>query len=404
MSTKLRALPAIVSLLLLASARAEDWPCFRGPNHDGVSPQKIASLDWVKEPKVIWRRTLGRAFSSFAIVEDRLYTCGEENREQVIYCLNADTGEIIWKRAFEPEITDPDPDLYGTRATPTVDAGRAYIVGGHDTVLCLDADTGSQLWTKKLEGRPHWGYAGSVLIEGDLAIMQGGGSLGSLCALDKRTGEVIWRCGAAPTAYATPVPFTMEGTRYVCGVMANSAVIAEIPSGRMVLEISRPSHEGVNVAAPIYRDGHLFLSTGYGHGCALYRLKKTDDGLAAEEVWSNKSIKNKFQTPVLHEGSLYTCDEISMKCVDFLTGATHWRKGGSLSRGYAHGTVTVADSYLFVLTAKGELQVAKASTSGFQPIVKTKILEGRCWTLPVLVNDRMYARSNTEAVCISISR
>lgn len=398
---------AVLAILLFVQTpqrvRADDWPCFRGPSHDGASPVKLPALDWAKNPKVLWRRTLGRAFSSFAVVGNRLYTCGEEDQRQVLLCLHADTGEIIWKRPFEREITDPDPNLFGTRSTPTVDSGRVYIVGGHETLLCCDADTGSELWNLKLDGRPHWGYAGSVLIEGDKAIFQAGGSRGSLCAVNKSNGEPIWKSGTAHTAYATPLPFSFRDARYVCAVMANSAIVVEVGSGRQVLEIPRPSHEGVNVAMPIYHEGHLFLSTGYGHGCAVYRLETKNGGLDAEEVWSNKALKNKFQTPVLYDGNLYSCDEISLKCVEFLTGKTHWRKGGSLSRGYAHGTVTLADGHLIILSAKGELQIARATPDGFTPLVKSKILDGRCWTVPVLINNRMYARSNTEAVCISVA-
>lgn len=151
--------------------------------------------------------------------------------------------------------------------------------------------------------------------------------------------------------------------------MANLAIVIEFESGRQVLEISRPSHEGVNVAMPIYLDRHLFLSTGYGHGCAVYRLEKKDDERCAKEVWSNKTRKNKSQTPILYSGNLDSCDEISLKCVEFLTGKTHWRQGGSLFRGYAHGTATLAGGHLILITPKVELQIAKATPDGFNPLV-----------------------------------
>ncbi len=128
-------MPAFKSLLpaallaTAASARAADWPCFRGPSHDGISPDKQINTKWPDAgPPLLWRREVGAGFSSFAVVGKRVFTCGTEDKQQVLYCLNPADGEVNWKLPFEPEMTDADPNLHGPRATPTVDEGS----GLHD--------------------------------------------------------------------------------------------------------------------------------------------------------------------------------------------------------------------------------------------------------------------------------
>ncbi|MEE8169397.1 MAG: PQQ-binding-like beta-propeller repeat protein, partial [Phycisphaerae bacterium] len=138
--------PAFV-LLIAAAARAEDWPNFRGPRHDGVSREADVLTDWpAAGPTQLWSRDVGPGFSSFAVAGDRLYTCGTEDKLQVLFCLKASTGDVIWKRTLEPEITDPDPHLHGPRATPTIDGDRVYVQGTAGLLVALDVGSGEILW------------------------------------------------------------------------------------------------------------------------------------------------------------------------------------------------------------------------------------------------------------------
>ncbi len=404
--------PAVIAaLLLVLPASAADWPCFRGPNHDGISGETGISTSWPKDgPPVVWSRNVGRAFSSFAIVDRRLFTCGEQDGQQVLICLNADDGEVQWKRRLEPAMTDPDENLYGTRATPTVDEGRVFILGGHAGLFCRDVRTGEQLWSRTFSNRPHWGYSGSVLIEGDLAIVSAGGSDGSLLAMDKRTGKTVWTCGDDPAGYATPQPFDFDGRRYVCGFMAQSVIIAEAATGKLALRQEWQSHSGVNVSTPIFHEGQLLVTTGYGYGSGLFRLRRDEEVLAADEVWKSTKLRCKFQTPILLGGALYASDENALKCVDFKTGRVLWRKGG-----IRNGSLLCADGLLLLLTETGELQIAKPSPEGFDPLATVKLFEGskynlftrkqgrRCWTAPVFCNGRLYIRDHDTVVCLDLA-
>jgi len=391
---------AVLLLSLLALPARADWPNFRGPQHDGVSSDTGLRTKWSEPVPMTWDRTIGSAFSSFAVIGDRVYTCGTSDKKQALYCLDAKTGGVIWENQFEPAYRDNFGD--GTRSTPTVHDGRVYILGGHGRLLCVDAESGEDLWSMQFNHVPQWGYSGSVLIEGDLAIATAGKDQGTLVALDRKTGEKRWQCGDDQAGYSTPYPFTFEGKRYVVGFSGKSAIIAEAESGKLVWREKWKTDWDVNAAAPIFHDGHLFLTSGYDTGCALYRLAKDGDSLKGTQIWKSKVVMNKFQSCILHEGSLYTSDQNAIVCADFLTGTEHWRVR-RLEQGSAkHGTLVLADGHLFMLTEDGRLLITPVSTSGYEPITTAEILSGKCWTVSVIDNGRLFARSLERVACFQL--
>lgn len=388
---------ALVGVLFAPTHRAAagDWPHWRGPGYDGTSAETKFRKAWQGDLKTVWARRIGAGYSGIIRVSRRVYTCGTADGHQVLYCLDAERGTVAWKQPIEKAYRNNFGD--GPRATPTFDAGRLYIMGALGTVACFDADSGSKIWSKHYENVPQWGYSGSVLVQGDRAVIAAGGRGGGLRALDKKTGDELWKCGGdRDSGYSTPYPFELDGTKYVCGFLGKSVVIAELETGREVFSMPWKTDWKVNAATPIFHDGYLFLSSGYSTGCGLYRLRRSDGALKADEVWRSRVLKNKFQTPVLHRGKLYSFDQSAFKCVDFLTGRKHWQEHG------AHGTVVLADGHLLALTGEGRLRVAAASPDGFVPRGEAQILDDRCWTVPTLSGGRLYARNMDRIVCVDL--
>lgn len=389
------AIPAVLSLA--APAVAENWAHWRGPRYDGHSAEKNFKRAWQGDLKTLWQREIGTAYSAISCVDGRVFTCGTAKGKQVAICLDAVSGKVLWQTPFEDAYRDSMGS--GTRSTPTIDEGRVYLMGARGTVVCLDADKGSQIWSRRFDHVPQWGYSGSVLIRGPLAVVATGGKGKGLRALNKTTGREVWACGAdGDPGYSTPYPFTFDGTEYICSFLGKSVVIAELKAGREVLNMPWITDWKVNAATPIFHDGYLFLSSGYRTGCGLYKLRKTGDKLAADEVWRSKVLLNKFQTPVLYKGNLYSFDQKAFKCVNFLTGERRWRTRGK------HGTVLLADGHLIALTAEGRLRVGKASPDGFEPTGEAAILDDRCWTVPTLYDGRLYARNLERIVCVDLRK
>jgi len=387
----------MVGVLTLAGLLlGADWPNWLGPNHDGISSEKGFKVTWQGSPKVLWEHAVGSGFSAFACVGGKVYTCGTKDKQQVLFCFDAQTGKLIWDTPIEQEFKDRSGGD-GTRATPAVNDGRVYQLGARGTLLCVDAKTGDQKWRMQFSGKPNWGYAGSVLIEGKLAIVSPGGSDGALLALDKETGKEVWKCASDPAAYGSPYPFTFNKQRYIVGFMAKAAIIADAQTGQEMGRIPWETSYDVNASSPIYHDGHLYLGTAYGTGCALFKLSAKGGKLAADEVWRSKVLQTKFRSCVLTDGVLYTGDEEGLKCVEFMTGKLLWKVDHM-----NHASVVLADNHLIVLTEKGQLQTAKATPKEYKPIAKADLLSGRCWTVPTLYDGKLYLRNLEKAVCLDL--
>jgi outer membrane protein assembly factor BamB len=334
-------------------------------------------------------------------VAGKVYTCGTADKQQVLFCLNADTGAIVWQTPIEPEYKEGSGGD-GTRATPTFDEGRIYIVGARGRLLCCDADSGKEIWSRQFDRMPKWGYAGSVLIEGDMAVVTAGGSMGAVVALDKKSGTPIWQSATLPVGYSTPYPFTFDGQRYIAGFLAKEAVLLEAKTGTEVCRLPWVTDWDVNAATPIFHDGKLFVTSGYKTGSAVFALARDGDKLTATNTWGDspsKVILGKFQTPILLDGNLYVSDEKALKCVEFATGKERWSQ-----RGVSNGTVVWADGYLIVFTENGELQIGKAAPDEFKPLTSVELLSGRCWTVPTLYKGRLYVRNLKQAACYRLTR
>lgn len=379
-----------------AAARAADWPHFRGPEWDGKSAETGFKKQWTAPIPVEWERELGAAFSSFAVVGGRLYTGGTRDGMQTLVCLDANTGDEIWTRPLESEYKEAQGGD-GPRATPTVADGRVYMLGALGRLLCVDANDGKEIWARQLKHRPTWGYSASVLIEGELAIVSAGESDGGLLALNRLDGKEIWKASDDVAGYATPYAFALGDKRYIVGFLGRSAIVVEAATGRIVWKTEWRTSFDVNASAPIFADGKLFLSSGYGHGCAQYEVKPNADGLDVRPVWDSRNLRNKFQSCILHDGYLYTSDEKGLRCVSWNRADKLWELPRS-----RHGTVLLADGNLFFLTEDGELQIGPATPQGWKPTTKQSVLDGRCWTLSVLSDGRLYVRNLTKVKCLDL--
>lgn len=377
---------------IVSAAPAEDWPNFRGPRFDGKCAETGLRLEWKEPIPLAWEAKVGPSYSSFACVGDRVYTCGQVEKQQTLFCFDAKTGKVAWSAPFEKAWTQNSWD--GPRSTPTVSDGRVYVQGASGRLICVAAADGKLIWEKQFSNVPQWGYAGSVLIEGDMAVASGGKEQGALVAFDRVTGAEKWKSGDDPTGYSSPYPFTFGGKRYIASMSGVSAIVVDAATGKLALRIPWKTDYDVNAASPIFQDGHLLLTSGYQTGAALYKLTAKSDGtLDAAEVWKSKVMLNKFNTPILHDGNLYVSDQKDMVCVDFLTGSERWR----MPR-LKDGGIAFCEGHLLFLDSEGTLRISKASPEKFSPIAEVKLMSDRCWTVPVLHDGRLYVRDNVDRV------
>ncbi|NNE01131.1 MAG: PQQ-like beta-propeller repeat protein [Pirellulaceae bacterium] len=373
-----------------------------GPNLDGISTQSDWSTQWPDDQlPIAWSQEIGIGFSSVSIVDDRLYTMGNVDTAESVYCFDATTGEPVWKHSYACELVAV---LYegGPGSTPTVDGDSVYAVGKEGQLMCLAAADGKLRWQKNLQddlGVPlhEWGFNASPLILDDQVIV----AVGRLVSYDKATGEKRWQSEPHTAGYGCVRAFPHDGRRLLATLDSDGLRISDASDGTEVAFTDWKSPFRTNATTPIIHDDTFFISTGYQIGCGLFRL--ADDEL--QEIYVNREMRNHFNNSILHKGLLYGFDGnsnlgrvVHLKCMDHKTGEVLWKH-----RGLGCGSLMIADDKLIVLSDDGRLLVAPASSDGFEPLAEAQILEGRCWTVPVLHNRRVYARNAAgKLVCVQL--
>jgi outer membrane protein assembly factor BamB len=385
-----------------SAANAADWPHWRGPDYNGISNETDWSATWPEGgPKVLWQTELGIGFASMAVGKGRVYATGNVGDNDILYCFDAKTGSQIWKKSYPCPLLDKSHEG-GPCATPTVNGDAVYTFSKNGDALRFNAETGEIVWHKNLckelgVKTPEWYFASSVLLVGDLVIFNAG-TYGT--ALNKTDGRLVWQNGKGAGGYATGVPFSVAGRQCIAMPVCRELVGLNPLTGAVLWKIPWKTSYDINAADTIISGDRLFISSGYNKGCALYKI--TDDNLTV--IWQNKAMRNQVNSSALWKGYLYGFDGQvggggKLACVDFESGAVKWSQSGM-----GTGSLMLADGKLIILSESGKLIVAEASPQEFKQLASAQILTGKCWTVPVLSNGRIYARNAAgRLVCLDVS-
>lgn len=375
--------PVSVSRLL-----ADDWPQWRGPNHDGISSEAIPEPLPDSLP-LLWRAEVGTGFSSVAVAGHRLVTMGNRDDVDTVWCLDTRTGEVLWRHDYACEL---DPLYYegGPSATPTIHDGSVYTLSKKGHAFRLELESGAVIWGRDLLADhdlklPEWSFAGSPFIHEDSVVLNvGRGGI----SLDRETGETRWLPSQETSGYGTVVPFpTGEPGAGHLLFSAEALIGLDLATGRAAWSHPWKSSRDVNAADPVVRSDRILLSSASGSVLLANR-----PGAAPEVVWEQKDLKWYFNPGVLigdHVYSLHgtTHRPTELVCTDFQTGETVWAESGFGSGGLMAAGKTI------VLFDQGILTLFDAAPAGFRPRLRQQILEGKCWTIPVLSHGRIFCRT-----------
>lgn len=380
-------------ICLNAASFADDWPTHRGPNCNGISTESGWSPQAINKPKILWKANVGFGASSMVTSNGKLYTMGNRDDTDTVYCFNADTGEVLWKHSY-PCPRDKRMFEGGTASTPTIAGKHLYTLSQRGHLFCLDAETGKVVWARNLitdfgGSLSQWHYAGSPLIETNTLIVETGGKGSSVVALEKNTGTTLWKAGSDKAGYATPVVFDHDGRKAVLVFNAHGLVAHDLASGKELWRFRWKTSYDVNAATPLVFDKKVFISSGYNRGCALIDISGDEPKLLVE----NKHMQAQFPTPILHDGHIYGISGNTpggeLRCLDAKDLKAKWSQDG-----LGTGGLTLADGKLIIQGEKGHLVIADASPEAYKELARAKVLSGRCWVQPILSNGRIYTKNN----------
>jgi outer membrane protein assembly factor BamB len=403
-------------------AVAEDWPQFRGPNHDGSSPEKILTAWPATGLREIWKQPMTDGFSAISVGGGRAFTL--EAREvdgatqEVCVALDAKTGKELWAVPLGiakylgggDSGTSDNNGGDGPRSTPTCDDGKVYTYSSRMILKCMDAATGNQIWVadipKQYAGRNiKWESAASPMIDGHLVFVAGGGLGQALLAFDKNDGHLVWKGQDDKMTQSTPVAATIQGTRQVIFFTQQGLVSVASETGDVLWRF--PFKFSVATAmSPVVCGDIVYCSAGYGIGSSACKITKTAEGFKAEQVWHQPAnvLANHWSTPVYSKGYIYGISGhgkygvAPLVCVEAATGKVMWSHAG-----FGPGGCTLVDDCVLVLSDAGDLVLVKATPSDYQEVARSHVLAGKCWNAASVSDGRIYARSTREGASLDVS-
>jgi outer membrane protein assembly factor BamB len=425
---------AFGGLAILASSAAivdgEEWPQWRGPTRDGVWTEKgLIEKFPAPQIKIRWKAEISSGYSGPTVADGRVYVTDritEPQQQERVHCFDWQTGDKIWSYVYDC-VYEKVGYAAGPRASVSVNDGRAYSLGSMGHLFCFDAKTGNVNWHKNLYTEykidmPIWGISASPLVEGDLVIVQIGGSPGAcLVAFDKRTGTEKWRAMNDKSSYAAPIMIEQAGQRVMVCWTGDHVAGLDPATGKIYWEYSFPPQKMViSIATPVVLNDRLFVTSFYD---GSLMLKLASDKLAVEKVWQRMGRDEKhtdalhsiISTPYLEGDYVYGVDSYGeLRCLDAKTGDRLWedKSATPFSRWSTIHMVKNGDK-MWMFNERGELIIGKLSPKGFEEISRAKLLDptkdqlnqrgGVCWSHPAYAYKHVFARNDNELVCASLA-
>ena len=393
----------------LSLSAAEHWHQFRGPTGDGHAPagSKVPTT-WSESKNVQWKTPIeGKAHSSPVIWNDQVWvtTAPLDGKQAYAICLDLESGKVVHKLlVFEVPMPQPlgvDKNSYAS-PTPVIEEGRVYVHFGAHGTACIDTASGKTIWERRdLPCNHHRGPASSPILWNDLLVLTFDGfDLQYVVALDKRTGDTVWKTprnieygtdnGDVMKAYSTPHVFDVGGIQQLVSPSAGATIAYDPASGK---ELWRVRSKGMNASGrPIRWHDMTFVSTADG-GFFLFaaRLDGKGDVTNSHVEWQTKKGAPRYSSPILVGDLLFTAtDKDVLCCLDPKTGEEIWQKrvGGTFTASpiYAGGN-------LYFCNEEDSTFVVKPAAD-FELIATNKLPEG-CLASPAVAGNSLILRTKT---------
>ncbi|OAI45629.1 hypothetical protein AYO44_12635 [Planctomycetaceae bacterium SCGC AG-212-F19] len=403
-------LPAIALFAFACALTGADWPQWQGADRTGISKDTGLLKSWPKEgPPLAWKiNGLGGGYSTPSIAKGKIYGMSYRGSDEVVWCLDEKDGKELWNARIAAKGGAGYNE--GSRCSPTVDGDFLYVVGISSDLGCLEAATGKIVWQKNLKkdfaGKmmSGWGYSESPLIDGDKLICTPGGKTAGLAALNKKTGETIWKSevqGGDGAGYSSVIAADVQGVRQYIQFMGRGVVGVAAADGKFLWRYEKPHNTTANISTPVYHDNHVFGASGYGTGGGLVKLTKLETGLfQADEVYFTKKMTNHHGGMVLIDGYLYGNNGGQLACIELLTGKVMWDE-----RAPGKGSIAYADGMLYYRNENGPIVLIEANPQKYVEkgrFNQPERSKPHAWAHPVIANGKLYIADQDLLLCYDV--
>lgn len=412
-----------LALTLPFSLLARDWPQWRGPERNGHTSEAALNTNWAaKAPKLLWTsKGFGDGYASFAVVGDHMYTTGNMEDGQAVIAANRADGSVLWTKTLTEK--PPKHGYPGARCTPSVDGDRLYVVLSSGDVACLKRADGTLVWKKNFKDdfggqmMSGWGYSESPLVDGPWLLCTPGGPDALMVALDKMSGETVWKSPApeAPgengkdgAGYSSIVISEAAGIKQYVTLTGRGAVGVRASDGQHLWCYNPVANRTANIPTVIPIGDQIFCSSGYGTGSALLTLRRDGEGVQADEVYflDAKALQNHHGGMIYKDGHIYTGHKHNSgfpTCIELATGEVKWTERGP---GKGSAAVKLVNDTLIFRYESGDVALIDASPEAYtlKGSFKAEIVKGKCWAHPVILDGKMYLREQQHLMCYDVSR
>jgi outer membrane protein assembly factor BamB len=394
-----------LSLSTAVSNRAlDDWPQWRGPNRDGRSAERGLLKTWpAGGPPLAWQaKGAGEGYSSFAAADGRLITLGARGDREYVIAFDAGSGKQLWATAHGRRFGNDRGD--GPRGTPTVEGDRIYAFGASGDLSVLEASSGKVLWAvnvlQKFGGSNiTWGLSESPLVLADRILVNAGGPQSSIVALNKKDGAVLWRSQSDEAGYSSAVLHEGGGVREAIFFTGQRALGVDVADGRLLWSYDKVANGTANIATPIVRGNHVFLSSDYGTGAALLELTPGGGSVRAREVYFTKEMRNHHASSVLVGDYLYGFSSAILTAMRFDSGQVAWR-----DRSVGKGSLVFADERLYLFSENGVVGLAEAAPDAYREHGRFQIKTGSLptWAHPIVSGGKLFLRDQDTVYAYNV--
>ncbi len=384
---------------------------FLGPGRDGMWEDVPFGTDWdAHPPELLWRRPVGKAWSSFVVSGGKAITQEQVRDEERVTCLDLFTGEEIWHHAdsdiglllLRKENAGARMGGDGPRSTPAIHRETVVSLGATGIVNCLALNSGERLWTANVitdhgGALQRWGMANSPLVveELDLVVIPGSDEPGAtLVAYDLQTGRERWVYHGEGASYSSPRLIDLAGTRQIISVNRQSITGHDPATGQQRWKYGWPGHYP-KVGQPQLVGENRFLATAsYGAGSPLIEVRSQNDDWVVDEIWKSIRLKTKFSSAVVIDGYAYGLDEGRLACIDLKDGDKVWK-----NQKYGFGQQLLFGEWLLIQTEPGPVVIGRASPEGFEETGRIEALTSMTWNTPAVAGRILLVRNDREAAC-----